>query len=42
MGCNTFQIDIILHIMKECRDGQVDETGEVKDEEDENFDYEIE
>ena len=40
MGCNKFQIDIILQIIKERRDSQVDETGEVKDESDCESDYE--
>ena len=41
MGCNKFQIDIILQIIKEGRDSQIDETGEVKDDSDyESEDYE--
>lgn len=40
MGCDIAQIDIIMNIMNEGRDGTVDKTGEVRDEEDYNYDYE--
>jgi len=40
MGCDITQIDIIMKIMNEGRDGIVDKTGEVRDEEYYEDDYE--